>query len=99
ALAVSDLPDAKDVIDRFRTSAARWLVAVRMVSEGVDIPRLRVGVYATNVLTELHFRQVVGRFCRYDRLLDEDQQEGCLFIPAVKDLVTWAARVKREYTS
>jgi superfamily II DNA or RNA helicase len=32
-------------------AAARWMVAVRMVSEGVDIPRLAVGVYATSVST------------------------------------------------
>ena len=43
---------------------ASWLVSVLMVSEGVDIPRLRVGVYATSARTELFFRQVVGRFIR-----------------------------------
>ncbi len=42
----------------------RWLVSVLMVSEGVDIPRLRVGVYATPARTELFFRQVMGRFVR-----------------------------------
>lgn len=41
-----------------------WLVAVNMVSEGVDIPRLRVGVYAAAAKTPLIFRQVVGRFVR-----------------------------------
>ncbi len=41
-----------------------WLVAVNMVSEGVDVPRLRVGVYATAAKTPLIFRQVVGRFVR-----------------------------------
>ena len=43
---------------------APWLVSVLMVSEGVDVPRLRVGVYATTARTELFFRQVVGRFIR-----------------------------------
>ena len=33
------------------SSEDRWMVAVRMVSEGVDIPRLAVGVYATSVST------------------------------------------------
>ena len=47
-------------IDRFAAGSARWLVSVLMVSEGVDIPRLRVGVYATAARTELFFRQVVG---------------------------------------
>ena len=31
----------------FTASRDEWIVAVNMVSEGVDIPRLRVGVYAT----------------------------------------------------
>ena len=49
---------------RFAAGSRRWLVSVLMVSEGVDIPRLRVGVYATTARTELFFRQVVGRFIR-----------------------------------
>ena len=50
---------------RFAAGPTPWLVAVRMVSEGVDIPRLRVGVYATTTTTELFFRQAVGRFVRW----------------------------------
>ncbi|MDX6702310.1 MAG: hypothetical protein QOF26_2536 [Baekduia sp.] len=48
----------------FRESREEWIVAVNMVSEGVDIPRLRVGVYATAAKTPLIFRQIVGRFVR-----------------------------------
>jgi superfamily II DNA or RNA helicase len=48
----------------FRESRDPWIVAVNMVSEGVDIPRLRVGVYATAAKTPLIFRQIVGRFVR-----------------------------------
>ena len=51
-------------IARFAAGSGRWLVSVLMVSEGVDVPRLRVGVYATTARTELFFRQVVGRFIR-----------------------------------
>ena len=51
-------------IARFAAGTGSWLVSVLMVSEGVDIPRLRVGVYATSARTELFFRQVVGRFIR-----------------------------------
>ncbi len=60
----SDDPGASDAIDAFAAGSDRWLVSVLMVSEGVDIPRLRVGVYATAARTELFFRQVVGRFVR-----------------------------------
>ena len=48
----------------FRDSHEPWIVAVNMVSEGVDIPRLRVGVYATAAKTPMIFRQIVGRFVR-----------------------------------
>ena len=59
-LVMSDEPGASRRIAEFAASDRRWLVSVLMVSEGVDIPRLRVGVYATAARTELFFRQVVG---------------------------------------
>jgi superfamily II DNA or RNA helicase len=61
----SDDPTASMRISAFADGDLPWLVAVRMVSEGVDIPRLRIGVFATTTGTELFFRQVVGRFVRH----------------------------------
>ncbi len=55
---------AHEQLQNFTASKDRWIVAVNMVSEGVDIPRLRVGVYATAAKTPLIFRQIVGRFVR-----------------------------------
>jgi superfamily II DNA or RNA helicase len=63
-IVMSDEPGASRRIAEFADNDRRWLVSVLMVSEGVDIPRLRVGVYATAARTELFFRQVVGRFIR-----------------------------------
>lgn len=63
-IVMSDEPGASRRIAEFAASERRWLVSVLMVSEGVDIPRLRIGVYATAARTELFFRQVVGRFIR-----------------------------------
>ena len=62
-----DDPDPANAIKRFTDSHDPWLVAVNMVSEGVDIPRLRVVVYLTNKLTLLAFRQIVGRVVRTGR--------------------------------
>ncbi|NNE95365.1 MAG: DEAD/DEAH box helicase [Acidimicrobiales bacterium] len=62
---VSEDPDASDKIERFAGNSQPWVIAVRMISEGVDIPRLRVGVYATTTTTELFFRQAVGRIVRH----------------------------------
>jgi superfamily II DNA or RNA helicase len=56
--------EASRRLQRFTRSSDPWIVAVHMVSEGVDIPRLRVGVYATNVGTPMYFRQFCGRFVR-----------------------------------
>jgi superfamily II DNA or RNA helicase len=64
-VAVSEDPAASDKIARFAAGTDPWIVAVRMVSEGVDVPRLRVGVHATTTTTELFFRQAVGRIVRY----------------------------------
>src|SRR3954465_10820891 len=75
----SDAPDASARISRFSTGNAAWLVSVLMVSEGVDVPRLRVGVYATTARTELFFRQVVGRFIR--KTLVPKKQMSHLFLP------------------
>jgi superfamily II DNA or RNA helicase len=79
AIVVSDLADASDRINAFARSSDPWIVAVHMVSEGVDIPRLRVGVYASNVVTELYFRQFCGRFVRtIDGMSDS---EAYVFVP------------------
>jgi superfamily II DNA or RNA helicase len=64
-VAISDDPDASSHIAAFAASTDPWIVAVRMVSEGVDIPRLRIAVYATTTTTELFFRQAVGRVVRW----------------------------------
>ena len=75
----SDDPAASDRLTAFAGDRSEWLVAVRMVSEGVDIPRLRVGVYATTTTTDLFFRQAVGRFVRWVPGLRD--QRAWLFLP------------------
>jgi superfamily II DNA or RNA helicase len=90
----SDDPDASARIEAFAAGRARWLVAVLMVSEGVDIPRLRVGVYATAARTELFFRQVVGRFVR--RTARPSRQMSYLLLPADPQLKALAATVEEE---
>ena len=78
-VATSDDSRASERIARFAGGIAPWIVAVRMVSEGVDIPRLRVGVYASNTITELFFRQAVGRLVRWSARLA--RQGAYMFIP------------------
>ncbi len=77
---VSDFDDASSRISAFAGSRNPWIVAVHMVSEGVDIPRLRVGVFATNVVTEMYFRQFCGRFVRTAGTIGADGQ-AFVFVP------------------
>ncbi len=79
AVVVSDLADASARIQAFSASSDPWIVAVHMVSEGVDIPRLRVGVFASNVVTELYFRQFCGRFVR--TIDGVNDPEAYVFVP------------------
>lgn len=96
AVAVSDDPAASGVIEDFGGhKKQQWLVAVNMVSEGVDIPRLRVGVYGTNVLTEMYFRQVVGRFVRMQDGMPRPQR-AWLYLPKDPVLAHYARQIKAE---
>jgi superfamily II DNA or RNA helicase len=76
---VSDDPGASRTIAEFSDNDRPWLVAVRMVSEGVDIPRLRLGVFATTTSTELFFRQAIGRFVRWQP--GRSRQKAYVYIP------------------
>jgi superfamily II DNA or RNA helicase len=78
----------------FRGSREPWIVAVNMVSEGVDIPRLRVGVYATAAKTPLIFRQIVGRFVR--TIPGRDVEPSWLYLPADQTLRGHAAEIEAE---
>jgi superfamily II DNA or RNA helicase len=93
-IVTSDAPDASQRIASFAAGRGSWLVSVLMVSEGVDIPRLRVGVYATAARTELFFRQVVGRFVR--RTAAPRNQMSHVFLPADPRLKALAATIEEE---
>jgi len=85
-------PEAK--IKAFRNTDKRWLVSVAMVSEGVDIRRLRVLVYLPNALTEVAFRQAVGRVVR--TLGPDDDTRAYVVMPSFDTFETFARRVEEE---
>ena len=93
-VATSEDPAASRKIADFALGSAPWIVAVRMVSEGVDIPRLRVGVYATNTVTELFFRQAVGRLVRWTG--GPGRQAAYMLIPNDQRLRTFAAGIAEQ---
>jgi superfamily II DNA or RNA helicase len=85
---------AAEKLARFTASKDEWIVAVNMVSEGVDIPRLRVGVYASAAKTAMIFRQIVGRFVR--TIPGRPAEMSWLYIPADPILRTHASEVEDE---
>jgi superfamily II DNA or RNA helicase len=92
ALVLSDDPSASDRIAAFAGSDEHWMVAVRMVSEGVDVPRLAVGVYATSAATPLYFAQAVGRFVRCRR----PGETATVFLPSVPSLLKLASELEQQ---
>ncbi|MGW5054451.1 DEAD/DEAH box helicase [Actinokineospora sp. NPDC004072] len=91
-LVLSDDPKASGRIAEFAASTSRWLVAVRMVSEGVDVPRLSVGVYATSASTPLFFAQAIGRYVRARR----PGETASVFLPSVPVLLDLASQLEAE---
>jgi superfamily II DNA or RNA helicase len=89
---LSDEKEASDRIEEFSKGTSRWMVAVRMVSEGVDVPRLSVGVYATSASTPLFFAQAIGRFVRARRR----GETASVFLPNVPMLMSLAAQLELE---
>lgn len=89
---LSDEKAASKKIDRFSEDDSRWMVAVRMVSEGVDVPRLAVGVYATTISTPLFFAQAVGRFVRSRRR----GETASVFVPTIPMLLDFANEMEVE---
>ncbi|MGO1398020.1 MAG: DEAD/DEAH box helicase [Brevibacterium yomogidense] len=89
---LSDEAGASSRIEEFQNSDRRWMVAVRMVSEGVDVPRLAVGVYATSSATPLFFAQAIGRFVRARKR----GETASIFLPSVPILMALANTLEAE---
>jgi superfamily II DNA or RNA helicase len=90
----SQLPNADSRIDSFRHTDKRWLVSVAMISEGVDIARLRVLIYLPNAMTELAFRQAIGRVVRTAG--PDDDTRAYVVMPSFDVFEAFALRVEQE---
>ncbi|ORI22680.1 DEAD/DEAH box helicase [Rhodococcus sp. 1168] len=92
SIVLSDDPTSSARIAEFGKSTQQWMVAVRMVSEGVDVPRLAVGVYATSASTPLYFAQAIGRFVRSRR----KGETASVFLPSVPVLLDLASQLEAQ---
>ncbi len=85
--------DSLDLINAFRDGDALWIVGIRMLSEGVDIPRLRVGVYCTNIQAPLYFHQFCGRMTRVQ---SSDLERAYVFMPGAAELQVTARQIEED---
>lgn len=90
----SDISNPEDKIAQFKNTNTRWLVSVGMISEGVDIPRLRVLVYLPASQTELTFRQSMGRVVRTHG--HNDISCAYVVMPSIATFEDYAFRVEEE---
>jgi superfamily II DNA or RNA helicase len=81
------------IIQQFRHAKTPWIISVGMISEGTNIPRLQVCCHLTNIKTEMHFRQILGRILR---MTGSKNQEAILYMPAEPKLLEYAYRVKQD---
>lgn len=97
ALVHSQMPNVDGRIESFRHTDKRWIVSVAMISEGVDIVRLRVLIYLPHALTELAFRQAIGRVVRTSA--PDDDTRAYVVMPSFDILETYARRVEEEMSA
>lgn len=90
----NDTPNVHERIKQLDGDSTDIVVTVRMISEGVDVQRLRVGLYATDYRTRMFFIQFVGRFIRWEDRLD-DTQHARVVIPAHPDLILFAREIEQ----
>ncbi len=90
AIATYQESDPLNTIRTFKHGEAPWIVSVGMISEGTNVPRLRVCCHLTRVKTELYFRQVLGRILRANGSVGE---MAYFFMPAEPTLVEYAERL------
>ena len=81
------------LIQNFKNGGQKWIISIGMISEGTNIPRLRVCCYLSLVTTELYFRQVMGRVLRAQY---SNVETGYLIMPAHPRLLEYSNRVAEE---
>lgn len=82
-----------NIIQEFRHAQSKWIISVGMISEGTNIPRLQICCHLTNIKTEMHFRQILGRILR---VTGSKNQEAVMYMPAEPKLLEYAYRVKQD---
>jgi len=85
--------EPSEIINQYRDSTTQWIVAIGMVSEGTDIPRLQVCCHLSRIKTELYFRQVLGRVLRVNGSIDEN---AWLYTFSEPNLIKYSYRIEKD---
>jgi len=86
-------------IEAFRKNTKKWIVSVNMISEGVDIHRLRVLVFLPMASTELYFRQAIGRVIRKKGDWQKDNSRAYVVMPELENFVEYATEIEEAMES
>jgi len=97
AIVHNQTPNVENRISAFRNTDKRWIVSVAMISEGVDIKRLRLLVYLPKAQTELSFRQAMGRVVR--SFGEDDHSRAYVVMPTHRIFEEYARRVENEMSA
>jgi len=88
----SGIDDSTERIARFRKSEKTFLISIRQVTEGVDIPRLRVLLHLDNTTADLTLSQELGRVTRWEH--DHDfLQHAVIIMPNIPSYKDFAKRI------
>jgi superfamily II DNA or RNA helicase len=110
-----DVPSAQKHIESLVADGAggpEFIVAVQLIAEGVDIPRIRVVALLTRRATDLALTQIMGRAVRLDYRTDKNKDgepmkfsdDGELEKPGLcffvhldkKEIMDWAEALEKE---
>jgi len=90
AVVLSEDADASERLTAFTEGSTRLVICVRMISEGVDIPRATTLGYLCSARTPLFFSQAVGRVVRARGA----HETASVYLPAVRPLLALAAEME-----
>lgn len=85
---------ARHEIRSFKRDTSRWIVAKDMISEGTNIPRVRIVCILRDVGNQTYYEQLVHRSTRNDA---DDRPEDAIVVQlSLPNLVQWGAQLENN---
>lgn len=90
----ADGPIARDTIRAFKKGKSNWIVAKEMISEGTNIPRLRIVVILRDIGNRTFYEQLVHRVTRNDA--NDRPQDAIIIQLQLPHLHEWGKDLERQ---